>query len=336
METRNLETLLWVVRLGGVGAAARHLNLTQPAVTRRIQETERELGGKVLRRQGRNVVPTPLGQACLSGAERILSEVAAMRLAASGKAASSTIRVGLVESVALTWFEDFLSRIEERYPRVQLEIDVDLSNRLVMKLVRRQIDIALVPGPLPLSGVMRVSLGSCALTWLGDPRLRPAGRHLTAAELADLPIISLPQDADVHHSTTRWFEQAGVSPSLIHCCNSLSVVAMLVRRGTGVSLLAPDLFTADLEAGTLSVLIQHPGAPRVEYSAAYLPNTQLAILPDVASLAQGESWFFGPPRRRVNGLTPPFTVPRVRPFEAKRSANSNAGRDIDPDDVREP
>src|ERR1700682_6471588 len=153
MDSRQLETLLWVVRLGGVGAAAQHLNLTQPAVTRRIQELERELGAKVLRRQGRNVVPTPVGQACLGGAERILSEVAIMRVAASNKAAVGTIRVGLVESIALTWFQNFLARIEGRYPKVRLEIDVDLSNRFLTKLFRRQIDILLLPGPVPLPGV---------------------------------------------------------------------------------------------------------------------------------------------------------------------------------------
>src|SRR6267378_7213346 len=185
MDSRNLETLLWVVRLGGVSAAAQHLNLTQPAVTRRIQELERELGAKVLRRQGRNVVPTSVGQTCLVGAERILSEVAMMRVAASNKAAVGTIRVGVVESIALTWFQNFLARIEGRYPKVQMEIDVDLSNRLITKLARRQIDIALLPGPVQLPGVVRVPLGDCAMKWLGRPELCPTGREMTPADLAD-------------------------------------------------------------------------------------------------------------------------------------------------------
>src|SRR3981081_1002444 len=184
MDSRHLETLLWVVRLGGIGAAAQHLNLTQPAVTRRIQELERELGAKVLRRQGRNVVPTPVGQTCIGGAERILSEVATLRVAASGKAAVGTIRVGVVESIALTWFQNFLARIEERYPKVHLVTDVDLSNRLANKLARRQIDVALLPGPIQLPGVVRVPLGSCTMKWLGHPVLRPPDRAMTAADLA--------------------------------------------------------------------------------------------------------------------------------------------------------
>jgi DNA-binding transcriptional LysR family regulator len=319
MDSRHLETLLWVVRLGGVSAAAQHLNLTQPAVTRRIQELERELGAKVLRRQGRNVVPTALGQKCLGSAERILSEVAAMRLAASGKAAVGTIRVGVVESIALTWFQNFMARIEERYPKVQLEIDVDLSNRLATKLARRQIDIALLPGPIQLQGAVRVPLGSCVMKWLGHPDLCPPDRELTAADLAKLPIIGMPQDAYAYHSFIDWFEEAQVSPGLMHCCNSFSVVALLVRRGLGVSLLPPDLFGGDLESGSLKNIIEQPAAAKVEYSAAYLPALDVSILPEVATIAREESWFFGPPRiRSKNFGTGPFPALQTRLLSGSR------------------
>ena len=302
MDSRNLETLLWVARLGGIGAAAQHLNLTQPAITRRIQELERELGAKVLRRHGRNVVPTPLGHICLGNAERILSEVATMRVAASGTPAVGTIRVGVVESIALSWFQNLLTRIEERYPKVQLEIDVDLSSRLATKLSRRQIDIALLPGPIQLSGVIRVPLGSCVMKWLGHTRLSPNDREMTAADLAELPIISMPQDANAYYSIVNWFEAAGVTPGLVHRCNSFSVVASLVRRGVGVSLLPPDLFADDLDSGDLKVLIKEPKVFKVDYSAAYLQGVDVSILPEVAALAREESWFLGSPHRMVKNF----------------------------------
>jgi DNA-binding transcriptional LysR family regulator len=298
MDSRNLETLLWVARLGGIGAAAQHLNVTQPAITRRIQELERELGARVLRRQGRNVVPTPLGQICLGNAERILSEVATMRVAASGKAPVGTIRVGVVESIALTWFQTLLTRIEARYPKVQFEIDVDLSSRLATKLARRQIDIALLPGAIQLPGVVRVPLGGCAIKWLGHPELAPKDRAMTAADLAELPIISMPQDANAYYSIVDWFEAAQVTPALVHRCNSFSVVVSLVRRGVGVSLLPPDLFIDDLESRNLKILIEEPKSLKVDYSAAYLPGTDLSILPEVAALARQESWFLGTPQSR--------------------------------------
>jgi DNA-binding transcriptional LysR family regulator len=312
MDSRHLETLVWVARLGGIGAAAQHLNLTQPAITRRIQELERELGAKVLRRQGRNVVPTPLGHICLGNAERILSEVATMRVAASGTAAIGTIRVGVVESIALTWFQNLLTRIEERYPKVQLEIDVDLSSRLATKLARRQIDIALLPGPIQLPGVVRIPLGSCAMKWLGHPKLSPDDREMTAADLAALPIISMPQDANAYYSIVNWFEEARVTPGLVHRCNSFSVVASLVRRGVGVSLLPPDLFADDLESGSLKILIEEPKVFKVDYSAAYLPGIGVSILPEVAALSREESWFLGSPQARAQSFGAETIMPPPR------------------------
>jgi DNA-binding transcriptional LysR family regulator len=300
MDSRHLETLLWVVRLGGIGAAATHLNLTQPAVTRRIQELERELGAKVLQRQGRKVALTPLGQSCLERAERILSEVAMMKAAAGGDAAVGTIRVGVVESIALTWFQSFVARIEQRYPKVRLEIDADLAGGLAAKLTRRQIDIALLPGPVDLPGSVRVSLGHCTLRWLGHPRFAPEDRDLAPVELGDLPTIGMPQDASVYHLMVSWFEEAGVTPRFIHRCNSFSVMSLLVRRGIGVSLLPPELFTEDLAAGTLKILIDHPKTRDMEYSAAYLRASDNTLVPQLAALAREESWFLGTPRGRTD------------------------------------
>jgi DNA-binding transcriptional LysR family regulator len=299
MNDGHLKTLLWVVRLGGIGAAAQHLHMTQPAITRRIQELEKELGAQVLRREGRHVVPTALGHTCLASAERILSEVAVMRVAASGNAVAGTIRVGVGEIVALTWFYRLLARIEERYPNVRLQVDVDLSTRLVTKLRRHQIDIALLPGPVALPGVVSTDLGRCTLDWVAIPRLlqNKEAHHLTPADLAAYPIITLPQDANSHDLMANWFAQAGVKPARVHYCNSMSVVASLVRKGVGISLLPSDLFKDEVRSGALVILPVTPGMPKVGYAAAYLPSedlsstAELAILPEIAEFAREESWF---------------------------------------------
>ena len=196
-----------------------------------------------------------------------------------------------------------------------MEIDVDLSNRLLTKLARRQIDIALLPGPVQLPGVVRVSLGDCDMKWLGHPQLWPKDREMKAADLAELPIIGMPQEANAYHTIINWFEEAQVTPSLVHCCNSFSVVALLVRRGVGVSLLPPDLFAGDLESGVLKILIEQPDVPKVEYSAAYVPGTEDSILPEVAAIAREESWFFGSPRTRSKNFgVRPFPALQVRTF----------------------
>jgi len=303
MNEGHFKSLMWVIRLGGVGAAARHLNVTQPAITRRLQEMERELGAPLLRREGRNVVATALGASCLASAERILAEIAAMHVAAKGKAVVGTIRIGVGEVVALTWLYRLHSRIQERYPRVRLEIDVEMSSRLVTKLRQHQIDIALLPGPVDIPQTRRIELGNCSLNWLASPRLLSAlvppssSRTFLPQDLAKMPIISLPHEANAHGVMMNWFDQAGVGPPQFHACNSLSVVAALVRKGVGISLLPSEIFLDDLRSSALVVLPVVPDVAAMAYGAVYTVDSkatapvEASILPEIAEFAREESWF---------------------------------------------
>lgn len=295
MHTRSLESLLWIVRLGGIGAAARHLNLTQPAVTRRIQELEQELGARLFRRESRGVALTPVGRSCVAIAERIVSEVATLRQAASGDAAfSGTIRLGVSEVVALSWLRRLLSRIEDGYPNIHLELDIDLSARLLRKLDARQADVVLLPGPVSLPHAIKVHLGSSRLRWMSRPGFLTPRRHFLPAHIAAVPIIHLSRDANASAVMEAWFNNSGVKPRRVDYCNSLSVVASLVRDGFGVSLLPKELFIGSIENGELTVLPERPLVAKVDYWAVYLPAPELPVLPRIAALASEESWFLRP------------------------------------------
>ena len=292
MQTRNLETLLWVVRLGGVGAAARHLNITQPTVTRRIDELERELGAALFRREGRRVVPTPEARLCLPIAERLLGEASALQGVASGRGpARRTIRIGVAELVALTWFDRLLTRIGERHPHVVVDMHVNLASSLVDGLSRRTLDMALIPGPVPIAGVVKLDLGACDYRWMARRDLLDGRDWLTPQDVADMPLFMSPQGSDTHQAIMRWFQQAGVAPSCVSLCNNLGVLASLVRKGRGIASLPMELFAEDLSSGSLVALPGRPALPPVVYSACYLPPEDATLLTEIASFAREESWF---------------------------------------------
>jgi len=97
-----------------------------------------------------------------------------------------------------------------------------------------------------------------------------------------------------------WFEEAGISPRFVHRCNSFSVMSLLVRRGIGVSLLPAELFTEDLAAGALKILVEAPKSKDMNYFAAYLRATGNPLVPQLAALAREESWFLGTRRERTD------------------------------------
>ena len=292
MESRNLETLLCVLRLGGVSVAARHLNLTQPTVTRRIQELERALDAKLFQRSGRQITPTSAARRLVVHAERALLEVNAMRVAASSRAATrGTVRAGVAELVALTWFDRLLVRINKAYPDVTIDMEVDLSSNLVDRLARRQVDVVFLPGPIPVAGVIQTDVGTCTIRWVARRSVLGDRESLTPANVAALPIIMSPQGSDVHGLVSRWFAAAGVQPKRLSTCNNLGVKVALVRNGRGISPLPTEIVAGLLASGELVALPEQPTLATVAYSAAYMPSYEIEILPEIATFAQEESWF---------------------------------------------
>ena len=191
----------------------------------------------------------------------------------------------------MTWLDGLLRRVAKTYPNIRVDMDVDLSSRLVDRLARRRLDLILVPGAIGVPGVVKTPLGGCPVRWMAHPDLLRIDERLSPARLCDLPIIMLPQDADIHATMTAWFNSAGVKPRRVSQCNSFAVIASLVRKGLGVGLLPPDLFASDLQSGALVALLEEPKLLMPEYSAAFIPSSERAIIPDIASFAEEESQF---------------------------------------------
>lgn len=285
MNVRNLETLLWVSRLGGVGAAARHLNVSQPAVTRRINELEAEIGSAVLRRTTRGVQLTPTGRACTVAAERIVDELGALRVSVCGDRINGRVRIGVGEVVALTWLQELIRRLALEFPGILLELDVDLSAGLVGKLARGEVDLAVVPGPIMLPGVVRRWVWRSRLSWMALPR---AFRFevVTPALLARQPIITLSPEANVNVVMEDWFNAGRSQPSVVNYCNSLAVIAHLVRSGMGLSMLPEEIFGADVDRGTLCRFPTDPAIGAVDYWLAYPRSGEMALMERIGQIVE--------------------------------------------------
>jgi DNA-binding transcriptional LysR family regulator len=294
MESRNLETLLWVVRLGSISAAAAQLHLSQPAITRRIQELERDLQARLFERRGVGVAPTAVAQALVQNAERVLAEIAAMRSTASDRATvRGKLRIGIAELIGLTWIDRLLARIEDEYPELTTEIDVDLSSSLIDRVLRRELDVAFFPGSAPAESLCQTKIGSCEYRWVAKADIVHGNGDVSPHDLADMPIIVMPKGAAWHNIVMQWFMQAGVRPTRVRTCNSLSVNTSLVRKGLGISAMPVDLVSDELASGELIALRERPSLPKVGYSAAYMPSNNFKIVPLIVAYAKEESRFSG-------------------------------------------
>lgn len=292
MELRQLETFYWIARLGSFAAAARKLHTTQPTVSMRIRELERDLDTELFDTSRRTARLTTKGRDLVEQAERIISMVASIReRMSSTDTLSGRVRVGVTETVALTWLPTFVSRMNERFPGVVLELDVDLTMNLWPKLESGSLEVMLLPGPILQHRLVSAYLGDCQYTWMASPRLGLPRGSLEPAALESVPILSLSSESTLHDRLESWFRSNGVQPRRIDVCNSLSVVASLTVAGLGVSLLPPEIFHREVSAGALRTLDLRPRLDALQFFVAY-PEQPTSPLPAViAAVAEEVSTF---------------------------------------------
>ena len=143
VDFKNLETFLEVARLASFRAASLRLNATQPAISQRVAQLESQLGVRLFVRESRRVTPTPKGRELMLYAEKLLALRAEM-VAAVGDPATlvGVLRIGVAETIVHTWLPRLIERVSRDYPRLTIEIEVDISPNMRERLISREIDLA--------------------------------------------------------------------------------------------------------------------------------------------------------------------------------------------------
>ncbi|SMF79148.1 transcriptional regulator, LysR family [Tistlia consotensis] len=288
MKIEQLETFRWVARLGSFTKAAARQNATQSTVSTRIAELEHSLGARLLDRSRRQVRLTPKGRDLLSYADAILALVAEARLTVGDPAAlTGGLRVGVAELVALTWLPAMVSTFHEACPRIQLDLEIGLTDVVLERLVAGEIDVGIVGlSHAPPDGFAATPIGETAFGFLAAPSMALPAPPLDPAALKDVPIISLGPGAEVARLQDDWFRAGRVAPQRFNSSSSIEISAGLARAGLGVALLPVAYFASDLERGSLVRLAVEPPPPPVRFFALHAPGGASTLASRLAEIAR--------------------------------------------------
>ena len=322
MTLKHLEALYWVWRLGSFTAAAERLHSTQSAISMRIRDLEEALGQELFDRTARAARLTTKGQELVGYAERVMELMAEIKARIGDPTiVSGIVRIGVTEYVALTWLPDLVRELNARFPRVTLEMNVDLTLSLLDKLRGGEIDLAMLPGPIVQPGLRNISLGFVEFAWMASPALKIPDRSLTPRDLDNWPILTLSKTSNLYAQLERWFEESGAVGRRTDTCNSLSVLASWTISGLGIGYLPVEHFGRDIRAGRLRMVDVTPKLPDLEYVAALDRRHPQPLAQSVAELAVTVSTF----ERRTqlpetqSGRTPAPVVARRKPAAKARA-----------------
>lgn len=279
MTLEQLRTFLWVARLGGVRKAAEQMNISQPAVSSRIAGLETYIGAALFTRGPTGVSLTKQGVLLRTHAEQIaalLERIKAEVMPANS--ISSLLRLGVAETIAQTWLPDFLTRLHQIYPKLKIEVSVDISLHLREQLLDRSLDLTILMGPISEYSVDNVELPPVELTWY-----RPA--NLTSPDMRVTPVITYNRNSRPHRELSRELLVRYGSTAQIFPTNSLSTGFEMVASGIGVGIL-PRVLGKRMVADNRIASFDPGWQPKpLSFTASYIGDPRDELVADAAKTA---------------------------------------------------
>ncbi len=221
LNFQHLRYFWAVVQEGSVTEAARRLHLTQSTVSTQLRKLERALGGRLLRKHGRSVVPTELGALVAEHAERIfdLGQDLVDAVHSQGQGLPLRFVVGAADVLPKIAVQSILrGLLEAQDPAVHLVVHEGKPDQLLADLATRRLDLVLSDRPVAPGSPVRAfnhDLGSCAVGLYARPRLARRLAHDFPHSLSGAPMVLPTPAAALRGPLEEWFAREGLTPRVV-------------------------------------------------------------------------------------------------------------------------
>ncbi|MET0709252.1 MAG: LysR family transcriptional regulator [Tardiphaga sp.] len=224
------------------GKAAHRLEMLPSALGRYIRLLEDDLGTRLMIRTTRSVALTDDGSALLKEARNLLAQAdgIALKFRNRGRAQSSTIRVGAIDSAAAGLLPMLLHDFRARCPDVTVELVEDKSIRLLPRLLSGRLDLAFVRPPENPDKRLELQLlfHETAVVAMSEHHPLASRKRVAIADLDGQPLIVPERRARPHSHdlTIKLFAEAGLKARVAQVADEKQTIVNLVAAELGVAI----------------------------------------------------------------------------------------------------
>ena len=265
MEVRVLKYFLAIAREGSITGAANFLHLTQPTLTRQIQDLEKELGHKLFIRGKYRVSLTPEGMILRKRAEEIVEmvEKTEAEFSSISDVIGGDIYIGSGETDSMRYIAEIMRELQLNYPDIKFHIYSGNAEDVTEKLDRGLLDFGILIQPIDLSKYDNITLHTKDIWGVILRKDSPLAQKnsVTLSDLKTEPLIVSRQMSKKYSAESGfldWFGEAFDNLNITATYNLVYNAAIMVKAGMGCAVTLDKLVKEDDE------ICFKPLAPKLE------------------------------------------------------------------------
>ena len=257
INLNQLRTFFLVAKEKSITKAAYTLHITQPAVTMQIKAFEKNLDVKLIRKSGKELQLTDMGNVLYGYAERIFEIVEELEYALKGYGdlTQGSLTIGTTRSFARHLMPGLLSRFQERFPSVKVYLKSGSSQEIADSIAAFKFDLGII-GRLPHMNKLRVvPYTKEELCVVISPNHRLAANSMISlSELKNEPIIIRESGSGSRHTILSLLTSHNMKPSVLVEAGSVEFIKEYVIKERGISFLSKPEIEFEVKMGLLNPL----------------------------------------------------------------------------------
>src|SRR6266567_3487496 len=256
-------SIVEVVERGSFTAAAKELNLTQPAVTHQVQELERRFQVALVERFGKRAYLTQAGEKLIEHARSLLDEDLRTQVAMRqfGDGWLGRVRVGTSMTVLMYVLPPILQQLKSDHPQLEINLKAGLTAATLQMLKTNALDLGLCALPVDDPAFETIPLFEDPLVAIVPAEMTKVPKRVTPAFLSRCPLILVNEESALRRTVREWLEQAGPPPKPVMEFDHVEAIKSIVAVGLGCSVV-PKMCLGRGHVGTAGLMMR-PLTPSV-------------------------------------------------------------------------
>jgi DNA-binding transcriptional LysR family regulator len=254
MDVRDLQVFLSVAKHLNYTRAGEEVNLSQPSVSVRIRQLERDLGSKLFEQLGKQIALTQAGQLLVSHAARVIAAMDDARHAIDELQGleRGLLRIGASTTPGMYLIPRTIAHFKQRYPKIEIRLAINDTRRIEEGVIRNDFDFGFVGGHLAGEEVDVVP-------WITDEIILivPLGhrlaekRSVTGQDLSSEKFIFRERGSATRAVVATHLRKLRVDAEAVMEIENPESVKKAAQNGLGIALISAFAAETDLQAKTL-------------------------------------------------------------------------------------